>query len=65
MVRFLLIAFVMLCSFDVYAEDPPNSDQLLVEAAQNLKKAHVEREWSACMAQVNNENTCKKLLGLL
>lgn len=64
MLNFLII-FSLFFTTTSYAQvDQKNIDKVFA-AAQELRKAHIEREWESCMAKVDNEVRCRKLLNIL
>ena len=61
----LFISLLVLFSPNVIAQSSDEKANQVLEATLRLKKAHVEREWSDCMAKAENEARCKKLLSIL
>lgn len=61
MIRIILICIIFIISSEGLAA-PQNET---VNAAIELKKAHVMRSFETCMIRTQNENRCRQLLQLL
>lgn len=63
----ILFTFFIIAFFpsNLIAQEPAPSQSALLDAAVRLKKAHVEREWEACMTKIAFENRCRKLISLI